>query len=493
MLVAAAVAAFGWSLVGSFHFDDYSIFSDPALTSRNGWAQIWGFLQTRPLTNLTFWLNYQIGGRNPVGYHAVNLALHIACVLLLLSALRRLIPERAAWIAAALFAVHPIVSEPVNYVFARGTLLATMFCVLALRDWTRQQHWAAVAWFAAALLSKEECVAFPVFLLLLHIAISRNRREWGPIAAMLALSGAGGLRVMIATARLAGSGAGVQAGIARGDYLAAQGGVILRYLRLLIVPWGFTVDPQISLRIGWVAWLAWAGVIVLAAFALRWFDRARAGFWFVAGLVLLLPSSSIFPANDLAADRRMYLPMIAFAACAGFLLRKTPNWALGIVACGLIALSVTRCEVWKSERSLWTEAVERAPDKVRPKIQLARVSSSADALGLLKEAENIAPDSPEVASEEGKVYLMSGNPAAALTAFGRALALAPRDPAAFNNRGAALLGLGQREAALQDFERALALDPCQFDARLNMKRLAVEPPRASCKFTPEQKRVLRGQ
>lgn len=463
------------------------------MTSPHGWAEIWGFLQTRPFTNLTFWLNYQIGGRNPVGYHAVNLALHLACVLLLFSALRRLIPDRAAWIAAALFAVHPIVSEPVNYVFARGTLLATMFCLLALRSWTRQRHWAAVAWFLAALLSKEECVAFPIFLLLLHLAISRNRREWRPIAAMLALSLAVGLRVMVATAKLAGSGAGVQAGIARGDYFATQGGVILRYLRLLIVPWGFTVDPEIPLRTDWIAWLAWAGVAALAVIALRWFDRARAGFWFIAGLVLLLPSSSIFPANDLAADRRMYLPMIAFAACAGFLLRKAPNWTLAAIACALIVLSVARCEAWRTERSLWTEAVERAPDKVRPKIQLARVSPPADALALLKQAENIAPDSPDVAAEQGKIYLLSANPAMALTAFGRALALAPRNPAAFNNRGVALLGLGQRDAALQDFERALALDPCQFDARLNMKRLGAAPPRASCRFTPEQERALRGQ
>ena len=423
----------------------------------------------------------------------MNLVLHLVCVLLLFSALRRLIPERAAWIAAALFAVHPIISEPVNYVFARGTLLATMFCLLALRSWTAQHHWAAIAWFAAALLSKEECVAFPVFLLLLHIAISRNHREWRPIAAMFALSFAAGLRVMIATAKLAGSGAGVQAGIARGDYLATQGGVILHYLRLLIVPWGFTVDPEIPLRTGWIAWLAWAGVIVLAVIALRWFDRARAGFWFIAGLVLLLPSSSIFPANDLAADRRMYLPMIAFAACMGFLLRKAPNWALGIVACGLITVSIGRCEVWRTERLLWTEAVERAPDKIRPKIQLARISSPADALALLKQAENIAPDAPDVAAEQGKIYLLSGDPAAALSAFGRALALAPRDPAAFNNRGVALLGLGQREAARQDFERALTLDSCQFDARLNMKRLGASPPRASCRFTPDQERALQGQ
>jgi hypothetical protein len=66
LLIAAALLAFGLSLAGSFHFDDYAIFNDPDILSPAA---------TRPLTNLTFWINEQAGGQNPVGYHVVNLLL----------------------------------------------------------------------------------------------------------------------------------------------------------------------------------------------------------------------------------------------------------------------------------------------------------------------------------------------------------------------------------------------------------------------------------
>ncbi len=76
--------------------------------------------------------------------------------------------------------------------------------------------------------------------------------------------------------------------------------------------------------------------------------------------------------------------------------------------------------------------------------------------------------------------------------FGRALALAPGSAEALNNRGAALLALGQRDVAVQDFNRALAIDPCQFNARLNLRRLGISSaPRASCKFTGEQEEALK--
>src|ERR1017187_3911807 len=125
LLLAAALAAFGASLGSGFHLDDYAIFSDPVLTSPWGWLQVWGWRQTRPLTYVTFWLNYHVGqalspanpvagGQDPIGYHALNLLLHLGAVLLAYECLRRLLPERAALVAAALFAVHPLQAEAVD-------------------------------------------------------------------------------------------------------------------------------------------------------------------------------------------------------------------------------------------------------------------------------------------------------------------------------------------------------------------------------------------
>ena len=161
LLLAAALVAFGASLGSGFHFDDYAIFPDPVLTSPGGWLAIWSLRQTRPLTYLTFWLNYQAGGQDPLGYHLFNLALHLGAVMLLYECLRKLLPERAALLAAALFAVHPIQAEAVNYVWARSIVLAALLCFASLAAWIDGRTWVAVAWFAAALLAKEECAAFP--------------------------------------------------------------------------------------------------------------------------------------------------------------------------------------------------------------------------------------------------------------------------------------------------------------------------------------------
>ncbi len=453
---------------------------------------MWRPLDIRPLTYLTFWLNNWLGDANPVGFHAVNLLLHLTAILLLWDALGRLVPSSARLIATAIFAVHPFQSEAVNYVFARSTLLSTVLCLAALASWTRGHRWWAVAWFGAALLGKEECVAFPVFLLLLSLPLSRKSKELPPIVAMFALSFAAGLRVLLAVQTTAGSGAGGQAAVSWYTYLSAQGLVILHYFRMLVLPWGFTVDPEIAVHPYWLGALAWLVILGLALAAWHRAPASRAGIWFLGGLVLLLPSSSIFPANDLAADYRMYLPMIGFAACIGLLLQRVRSIYLAPVLLVLVCLSLLRTATWRTEESLWADAVEKAPGKVRPRIQLAR-AEPARALETLEEAKRIAPDDPQIPSEEGRIYLRLGKPVQALTEFGRALALAPQNAEALNNRGAALLALGQKDAAVQDFERALAIDPCQFNARLNLKRLGISSiTPAQCKYSAGQAKALQG-
>jgi tetratricopeptide (TPR) repeat protein len=259
----------------------------------------------------------------------------------------------------------------------------------------------------------------------------------------------------------------VQSAITPWHYFLAQGPVIWRYLRLLIIPYGFTVDPEIAIPPAWLGIGAWIALAALTAFAWR---RSP---WIVAGFLLLIPSSTIFPAADLAADRRIYFPLAAFAACAGLLLtRIRPKTIAAVVVIALTALAFARTQVWMTDESLWREAVRRAPDKVRPKIQLARQMPPDEALSLLGDARRLAPNDPEVATETGKVLLAANRPAEALAEFGRALALNPRDARNYNNRGVALQALGQTEAARQDFARALAIDPNLTAARENLTRLA---------------------
>src|ERR1035438_9714603 len=129
----------------------------------------------------------------------------------------------------------------------------------------------------------------------------------------------------------------------------------------------------------------------------------------IAAALLMLPSSSIFPAADLAADRRMYLALFPLAAAAALLLSRIRNRAIApIFIAVLVVVSFGRTQVWASDESLWREAVLRAPDKVRPRIQLSRSVGTEEALALLAEARRMAPDDATVAAETGRVLLAAG-------------------------------------------------------------------------------------
>lgn len=466
-IALAAFAAFSGSLFSAFHFDDYGMLQDVAVTAPLGWFRCFSLWQTRPLTWLSFWLNYQLTGREPLLWHAVNLVLHAACAVILYRILRMAVP-RAALLGTLIFALHPIQSEPVDYVYSRAILLCTLFSLLALRAWIQNRSWIAVSWFTLAVLSKEECIALPILFAVDAWLRGRVRRRALPLGAMLAIAAVFGIRVIAAIQVTGMQNIGSHAGISPLGYLAEQGIAILRYLGMVLVPYGFSIDPQLPLSPLYLKLAAWALIVLLAATATLRIQRWNAAFWMLGGLILLLPSSSIFPAADLAADRRMYLPMLAFAPAIALLIRNRWKVAIALI---LLLLSVHRTYIWHSDQRLWSEAARLAPDKSRPKLQLARALPPEQAIEYLRGV----PETFEIATETARIQLELNHPADALAAAGRALALAPHDPHAINNRGAVLLALKQTAAARRDFVAALAINPCLPEARANLSRTAANP------------------
>jgi tetratricopeptide (TPR) repeat protein len=259
----------------------------------------------------------------------------------------------------------------------------------------------------------------------------------------------------------------------------------------MLAPLQFTVDADV--RVGpLAASLAWGVIVVVALLSWQTVRAAGTGFWILGGLLLLLPSSSIFPAEDLAADRRMYLPLLCFGSLLGLLLKTANARMLACAGAVLIALGAAQTRVWQSPQALWMDAARQAPNKIRPKRQLARVVAAPQAVELLTEVKRLAPDDPAVAADLGLALIRDGKPELALAEFGRALALEPASARAMHNRGLALLLLGQKETARADFERALKRDPCLFDALWNLRRVGVrrELP-AGCRLTPAQEQMLR--
>ena len=140
-LVLLVCIAYWNSLVAGFHFDDEGIFLDPYVMGPGfGW-KILRLTQTRPLTFLSFHWNYLAAGSpSPAGFHWVNMLLHAANSLVVLLVARRTLTGYLPLFAAALFAIHPLQTQAVNYVFERATLLATFFALLSLLLFLRQKY-----------------------------------------------------------------------------------------------------------------------------------------------------------------------------------------------------------------------------------------------------------------------------------------------------------------------------------------------------------------
>jgi tetratricopeptide (TPR) repeat protein len=519
-----ALAAFGPTMTSSFHFDDYALLSDPAVTAPSGYHQVFRLEQTRPLTYFTFWLNYRLGREDPLGYHVFNLLLHLAACWLAVLVFPRVLPSAhaAAW-ALAIFALHPLQTEAVAYVFGRATLLAALLCLLCWKTWIDGRRGLAVVCFAAALLAKEEAAAFPVFLLGWEWAFNGRQSRMGkrtlaPIAVMLALVGLAAARLFYAGWVTKGSGFAFDLGaITPLTYLLTQARTFWEYARLVAVPAALNFDRDFALSTAFdastsLAWMALAAAAAAAAFGARQQPHL---YWFLGGLLLLSPTSSFVPLADLIAERRMYLPLVSFSLLLGFLLDRllasTPvaakRLAPAALALVLSVFSYHRSEVWQSEESLWRDTVAKSPGKARPKLQLARAlaqkgpAATPERLALLQQAREIEPGNPDAALEWGVFQLQSGSPAEALTEFERAAAAEPEDAQVHANRGAALYLLGRLPEAEAAFQKALDLDPCSFDARNNLillyrslgdgnavRRTAQVP--AGCRWTPERRPMM---
>ena len=179
MLVLAALVAVALfpAALGGFVWDDRAFTEALPVMNVSGLASIW-FSPSElpseghywPITYTTFWFDHKLWGYDPLPFHVFNIVVHAVNSTLVFLLLRRLAVP-GAWLAAAVFAVHPVHVEPVAWVIGRKDLLATMFCLCLLLVWIRFREnsrpdlWRyalALMLFVAALFSKSTIVALPL-------------------------------------------------------------------------------------------------------------------------------------------------------------------------------------------------------------------------------------------------------------------------------------------------------------------------------------------
>jgi tetratricopeptide (TPR) repeat protein len=512
------VAVAYWnSLEGSFHFDDEGILLDPyVVDSGFGWG-ILRLMQTRPLTFLTFHWSYLAHGATPWGFHVISLFLHAGNTVLIFYIGRRHLRGSLAWLAAALFAVHPIQTQAVNYIFERATLLAAFFALLSLLLFLKQRYAWAVVSFGLSLLAKEEAIALPGFLLIYDLAVNRRPTAWKCYLSMavLAVVAAARLFYVLHQSPKIQLGFGTR-GISVITYALTQSRVIWIYLRLFFFPAGLSVEYDIRLSHNlWTPPETLAAVLLLSCLVagLTWlvWRGHMVALWSLGFFILLSPSSSIIPVVDLMFEHRVYFPVVFLAIATASLLaqlpRPMPVLVVALVLLTLFAATVVRNRVWRDEFTLWADVIEKSPLKARGYFHLGQayaLSDSARARQLYEQGLKIDPGNPNGHTNLGLILLSQGDITGALQHLHAALSAGGEKPLIWNNIGAAELRRGQISEGLSAFRLALETDPCRFDARWNLihtlsslgqqrdARIAGQLP-PGCRFLPEQAQRLQAE
>ena len=160
----------------------------PSMLTSHFWSEVGEVSHYyRPLITLTFFLDLQIWGLHPLGFHLTNVLAHAAVTLAVLAVARRTLDgEPAAAICALAFALHPLHTESVSFVSGRTDVIATLFFLLALLAYERgraRERWGSIAWSLAAyllaLLAKEVAIALPVVLMLWDRLVRGDLRDRG--------------------------------------------------------------------------------------------------------------------------------------------------------------------------------------------------------------------------------------------------------------------------------------------------------------------------
>jgi len=484
-LVALTLLAYANSFDGGFVLDNRALLlNDPRLREATAanlrlildhtywWPTGEGGVY-RPFTTLSYLFNYAIlgNGERPGGYHWLNFLLHAGNVLLVYALairfVRRLWP---AFFIAAIWAVHPVLTEAVTNMVGRADILAATGLLggfLAYLKYVEASGWRRWAWLAGVaaftavgVFSKENAVVLPA-VIVAYEAIFPDKSRWGrsltgllatlaPLAVMFyqraqVLAASLPKEVPITDNPILG------AGFWAGRLTAVD--VVVRYLGLIVWPVRLSSDyswSQIPIARGTFGdWMALVVVLALIPALVLLYRRERGAFMLACvALAWMAPVANIvFPIGTIMAERFLYVPAVGVIACVVLGIyavaerTRVPAYQ-PVVLCLLIVATLTvrtwvRNADWKDDISMARASVSAAPGSFKTHDLLANVLYASDPahgnidqvlaesekslaiLDPLPDAENL-PDPYQLA---GTCYLLRKDYGKAIAALLRFLAI----------------------------------------------------------------------
>ncbi len=490
LLLTVSLLVYANTLPNSFAFDDgLYVFQNPAVTH----FSVRGLFEPekasnvlRPVSFATFALNWALAGERPFGYHLFNILLHAAVTLLLYLVLRKLLESlpqatKLAFVAALLFAVHPIHTEAVAWISARSELLAAGFLLFAwflhLHDWNS----SALVCLVLAMMSKESAVAFLPLVLVGDYALGRLK----PLLRYAWISGTIALYLAVFW-KLKGGRFGEKSFPFFDNPLASFPAklrilnafhIVWKYIGLQIYPATLSCDYSynaILLYANLRHTLPWAVATLVVLGLWVWAVWTKRSAWVVAGGIYLggfiATSNILIPTGTIMGERLAYLPSAGFCLLVAAVWiqleerRRTLAWALlGILVVTLATRTVIRNRDWHDNFTLFSAAVRAVPGSFRAHLNLGdeymRLGRLEAARAEFQTAVAIYPDFPEAINNYGLVEFRLGHDQKARMLFERALSLNAKGTADYHyielNLAGLLMKLGENDQALELLDRLI--------------------------------------
>jgi tetratricopeptide (TPR) repeat protein len=494
-------------------WDDQAHVTRRELQPLAGLARIWYDLratqQYYPVLHSAFWFEHRLWGDATLGYHLVNVALHVAAACLLVAILRRLRVPGAA-LAGVIFVVHPVCVESVAWISEQKNTLSLVFYLLSAAVYLRGEdergppatgrgsatgsYFLSFGLFILALLTKSVTATLPAALLV--VLWWRNgrlswRRDVARLLPWFAVAVASGL--FTAWVERAYNGAvGADYALTPVERLLLSGRVIWFYLGKLVWPARLIfIYPHWDVRSSAPAWSGYLAAALAVTAALWWLRRRRRGplavwLFFVGSLFPALGFFDVYPfIYSYVADHFQYLPSVgiiagASAGAALLLARSSPGvraagWAAvaGLVAVFMV-LSRAQSRNYVDRTTLFVRTIELNPDCFlaynNVGIDLEHSGHPHEAEAEYLRAIAIKPDLPEAHYNLGHLYYgLAGRLDDAVAQFSEAIRLKPDYPEAHDNLGNCFAReSGQTDEAIAQYREALRLRPDYPEAHGNL-------------------------